>query len=554
MERKGSAGMRRLIVGVCFFLVFSAGLARERATAAWPWEETKLVTINGTDYSTEDFKHWWQIWREEATPLPESPNEFIEWHLMAQEATKMQLFLEPAYRSKVDIFLRVRSLMLLQDEEVNNKISISDKEIHNFYREQYIPRIRARVFYYTVGSPAEEKMTALRDGKLSVEELLALKPEEGGVTYSEEKWFRVPQAQGEWRTILQDAKPGDFTQPVTMDKGVVVLKIEERQGEDPHDFEQLKGGIAKKLQTVKNDAGTARLVDSLIKKFGIQVDEEVFAKIGLDPLDKEMAGKTVISSKQGNISAANFWASLQNEKAFREKNQFPAEEIEAMKKRVLAGIISQTVISWEAMARHYEEKEPFKWVYRFYCEHRLNKELEKRLVEPQVKVDEAEIGKFYQENSERFSHPEMVDYLLLEGETPAISKMWQEISSGHDFSEVAAEQKAEKPQLQQVPVTQLSPELKEIVLSLRKGEVSLPFAYKSGSAVVQLVDHREKVLLPLPQVREQISQELSRQKYLQAREDLLQKLKDGSEISINQKVWDKLRKELEHADVAVESK
>lgn len=546
--------MRRLIVLVCFFLVFSTGLSQKLVWAAGSGEEKRLVTINGTDYSAEDFKHWWQIWREEATPLPELPDEFIEWHLMAQEATKMQLFQEPSYRSKVDIFLRVRSLVFLQDEEVNRKISISNKEISDFYREQYIPRIKARVFYYTLGSPAEERVKALREGKFSVDELLALKPEEGGVTYSEEKWFRVPQAQGEWRTILQDARQGDFTRPVPMDKGFVILKIDERKGEDPQDLEQLKGGIEKKLRDMKRDMLTIRLVDSLKKKFGVHVDEAVLAKIGLDPLDKEISDKTVISSTQGNISAANFWASLQKEKGFREKNRFPTEEIEAMKRRVLDSIISQTVVSWEAMSRHYEEKEPFKWEYRFYCEHRLIKELEKLLVQPQVKVEDAEIETFYQKNTERFSHPETVSYLLLKGEPSAITKMWQKISSGQDIVEAASEQKIEKPLRQEMPVSQLSSELMKIVLPLRKGEVSLPFAYEGRSAVVQLLNHRQKTTLPLSQVREQIVQELTRQKYLQVRQNLLRKLKDGSEIGINQKVWDKLRKGLKNADVAVKNK
>ncbi|MBU3937349.1 MAG: peptidyl-prolyl cis-trans isomerase [Proteobacteria bacterium] len=554
MERKRAVVMRRFVIVVCVFLMSYAGLAQERAMAGWFWQETNLATINGTEYSAEDFKNWWRNWREETTPLPESPDVFVEWQLLVQEATKMQLFLEPSYRSKVGTFLKVRSLMLLQEEEVNEKISVSDEEVRKFYLEEYIPKLRARVFYYIAGSPTEEKITALRDGILSVEEFLALKPEEGGPTYHEEKIFRIPQLQGEWRAVLQDAAAGDITEPVLMDKGVVVLKIEERQGEDPNDLEQLKGVILKKLQGQKADELTARLVDSLGKKFAVQVDEEVLAQVTLEPPAEDLAKKMVVSSKQGDVTAENFWASMQSEKSFREKNQFPAEELDVLKKRVLAGIVSQTVVSWEATDRHYEEKEPFKWVYRFYCDHRLNKEIERRLIEPNVKVEEAELVKFYQENSERFSHPEMVDFMLLEGDAQTISKMWQEISSGHDFFEVAAEHVPGGPSSQQMTMNQLSPELKAIVSSLRKGEMSMPFAYKDGNALLRLVNHREKIPVPFPQVREQISQELSRLKYQQAREELLRRLKEGSEISINPKVWNKLRKELANADVAVKNK
>ncbi|MBA3002641.1 MAG: hypothetical protein FP813_02105, partial [Desulfurivibrio sp.] len=201
MERKRAVVMRRFVIVVCVFLMSYAGLAQERAMAGWFWQETNLATINGTEYSAEDFKNWWRNWREETTPLPESPDVFVEWQLLVQEATKMQLFLEPSYRSKVGTFLKVRSLMLLQEEEVNEKISVSDEEVRKFYREEYIPKLRARVFYYIAGSPTEEKITALRNGILSMEDFLALKPEEGGPTYHEEKIFRIPQLQGEWRTV-----------------------------------------------------------------------------------------------------------------------------------------------------------------------------------------------------------------------------------------------------------------------------------------------------------------------------------------------------------------
>lgn len=554
MERKRAVVMRRFVIVVCVFLMSYAGLAQERAMAGWFWQETNLATINGTEYSAEDFKNWWRNWREETTPLPESPDVFVEWQLLVQEATNMQLFLEPTYRSKVGTFLKVRSLTLLQEEEVNEKISVSDEEVRKFYREEYTPKLRTRVFYYIAGSPTEEKIAALRNGMLSTEEFVALKPEEGGPTYHEEKTFRIPQLQGEWRAVLQNAVAGGFTEPVSMDKGVVVVKVEERHGEDSNDLEQLKGVILKKLQGQKADELTARLVDSLGKKFAVRVDDEVLAQITLERPAEDLANKLVITSKQGDVTAENFWSSMQSEKSFREKNKFQADELDVLKQRVLAGIVSQTVVSWEATDRHYEEKEPFKWVYRFYCDHRLNKEIEKRLIEPKVKIDEPEIEKFYQENSERFSHPEMVDFILLEGDAQTISKMWQEISSGLDFFEVASEHVPGGPSSRQVAVNQLSPELKTVVSSLRKGEMSMPFAFKDGNALVRLVNYREKSPVPFSQVKEQIRQELSRLKYQQARDELLHRLKKGSEISINPKVWNTLRKELANADVAVKNK
>ena len=52
---------------------------------AWPWGKGALVTINGEVFTKEDFLHWWENWKEKDTPFPDSPEPFIEWHLLAQE-------------------------------------------------------------------------------------------------------------------------------------------------------------------------------------------------------------------------------------------------------------------------------------------------------------------------------------------------------------------------------------------------------------------------------------------------------------------------------------
>lgn len=553
MEKKGFTDMFRITGVLCLCFLCVAGLAPGSALA-WFGGEKSLVTINGTEYSASAFKSWWQNWREQDTPLPETPDPFIEWHLLAQEATSMQLYQEPEYRAKVATFVKVRSLMMLKDEEVDRKVVISDSDIEGVYQKQYALRARVRSFIYPSEAEARKAAEDLRSGARSADELMTLPPGEGGASQHEERWLRVPQMPEPWLQLLTGAKPGDVLDPVVVEQGAVFVRVEELAPGDPKDMELFRESIVRDLRTQKSHELTVELVEALKKKYSVQVDEEVLARIGEEQPDAELADKVLISSSQGNITAENLWVNMRNERSFREKNQFQAQAFADLKNRVLSSIIAQTVVSWEALGRQYQEKEPFRQVYNFYCENRLNKEMEKRFVEPKTKVEEAELEKFYQENPDLFTRPEMVSFMLLEGEEVVIQRMWQEIAAGREFSEVAVRHVPGGPPVQTIPVNHLDSGLQEVVPLLRKGEVSRPFTLGTGSAMVRLINRIPKTPLPFESVSEQIHKELSQEKKQQARQDLLRRLKERSDIRVNAGVWNTLRKELEKSDDAGKTK
>jgi parvulin-like peptidyl-prolyl isomerase len=196
------------------------------------------------------------------------------------------------------------------------------------------------------------------------------------------------------------------------------------------------------------------------------------------------------------------------------------------------------------MNRHFEEKEPFASVYQFYRKHRLNKEVEKRFIRPQAKLDEGEAKAYYEKNQDKFSHPEMVSYLLAEGEEELIKRMRQDVISGEDFMAVVAKHFPSGLPVQQVPVSHLDAELKEPILGLSKGEVSMPFSLSKNFAMAKLVNRRPAMPVPFLQVKDEIEKKLSDEKFLATREEFLSQLKAKSTIKVNSKNWQKLRKEL----------
>ncbi len=552
MGRRRFSGMFKVVWLVVCTLFFVGGQSQE--AAAWIWGDPSLVTINDEKFSTQDYRNWWQNWQEENMSVPESPDDFVNWQLMAQEGSRMQLESEPAYQRKVETFVKVRSLMILKQEEIDSKVKPSRKEMWAIYEKDYCPRWNIAVLFFETEELAAEKGKALRAKATTVEALKEVPAEKGGPLFYEAKWLRYPKVKEDWLSSLEGKRPGYFTDPMPMGKHFIILNFVEERGPEEEDFNKVKKAIESKVVDRQSAELTAKLVEKLKKKYEVQVDEEFLTTIGETPLDLETAEKPVVQTSKQNVSAGDLQAMMAKERQFRKQYKFQAEEAEALKKRVVANLLAQTLISWEARDRHFEEKEPFKPVYEFYTKHRLAKEIEKRFIRPKAKLDEGEAKAYYEKNQEKYSHPEMISYILVEGEEELIKRMRQDIVQGEDFFAVVEKHFPGGVPAQQLPVSHLDTALQGPVLGLKKGEVSQPFALQKNFAMAKLVNRRQAMPVPFMKVKDEIVKKLTDEKFASSRQEFLDQLKEQSTIKVNAKAWQKLRKELVKKDEGKENK
>lgn len=545
METKGVDSVRRVIWGVVACLLVLGGTAGD--AAAWLWEKKPLVTINGVAYSSEDYEAWWRNWREEGEALPETPDVFIDWQLMAQEGETMQLEREPSYQQKVDTFLKVRSLMLLKRDEVDSKVAVSDEAVWNRYVRDENPRWRLHIVLFADEAAAAQKVKGLRDGSVTMAALAQEAGKDGGPQYYQEKVVRLPKIHELWRKALADAQPGTVTEPFAMNQSFVVLQVVEILPPDLDDLKEVRAGVVEAL--TKEQAGdlTGALVERLKKKYAVQVDEALLAKLGPEPPSAEDGAKFVITSNRDSISVADFWAQMEKEKAFRAQFRFPERALDELRQWVLGNIISQTLISWEALDRHYEEREPLKSLYEFYRRHRLAKEFEKRFVGDKAALTDEEVKKYFEENRAKFQTPEMIHYALIEGEKGFVEKLWDQLAKGHDFFAVAKAALPSGAPVQQVPVNHVGKELLAVIDGLKKGEMSRPFAYNDGMAVVKLIDRKDPAPIAFEQLEQLLRQQLGEEKYRRLKKELLETLRARSEIRVDEEEWQKVRRELEES-------
>ena len=545
MVRPGINQMHRLI-RVLFFLLAVLLLSTRPLGAAGSADNEELASINGQVYTVGDFRNWWNNWREADTLFPLGPEPFIDWHLLVQEAEQMELYTVPSYLDKVRVFLQARSLMQLKYDEIDSRISISEEQIRDLYSREYTPRRRVEILYFADEEQTEAAFRQLKSKAVTWDELSRRPPENGGPQFREEKTARPRSSlPNDWQETLMGMEAGQVAL-LTLPKGRVVVSVREIVDRDEDDYESVKKGIRTRLRNRAEAKLNDRLVRRLRDKFQVMVDEPLLAELDvLGEVDRELLDRPVVTSDLFELSLGYVYDKARKGIEVRNRYSYTAASVQGLKQGIVDSYINHRILVEEAMLRHYEKKDPIRQPYRFYTENRLIKELEARLFWANATVSGEEISRYYQENIDQFRQPIRVSLaaVKLGDDEKIIERMWNEISHGESFFEVARRNGVEVGTIHEVDAATLEPAVGEVVAELAVGEVSRPFLVNQQKTMVRLVKRSGGNPTPLFEVRDRIVKELRQEKFERLRSEYLARLRDVSTISVRREVWDRLRDE-----------
>jgi parvulin-like peptidyl-prolyl isomerase len=513
--------------------------------AGFLWDTTTLVTIDGTTHTTEDFKRWWHYFNDADMALPKTPELYIDWLLLAREGKRMMLDEDPSFQHRTEVFLKVRSLLMLQREEIIDKITIADDELRTRYEKLYTPRWLLERLQFATAEAAQTAWQELQDGTVTIDELEARPREQGGPTAHREDWRRPVGIDAEWAAIFGKLAVGEATEPIKDLDDFVFYFLKEKKDGDPEDFDYLRKRISEKIFQERKEELTAALLSRLREKFNLQVDEKRLADLDLDAPDGTFGEAPIITSSRENFSEKDFMAILRKDEEVRQPGRHGrTAEADNIKNRVVNGIIGQNLTNWEALDRHYEEQEPFKWEYQFNVRHRLTNAVQARLFAAKVTVSDEEIKNYYMENISRYTQPEMVDLVLIDDTAGDVDRVWGEVAAGKDFFKAVKEITEQSTTAETLPLIHLEPSVQEIVAKLTTGETSRPFTNEGHRFLLHLTERTPAVPVPLEKVSQTIRSSLMAKKIAQKRKEYLDLLKSRSAIKVNESNWQAIQKEL----------
>ncbi len=540
--------MPRQLNTILAILITMLLVSATQSSGAWPWQDNTLVTIDGENYSTDDFRSWWTNWQEKDQPLPETPAPYIDWILQYREAERMRLFEDPAFQRKVQTFLKARTLMLLKNEEVDAKVKVRDSDIRARYEKLYVPLYQVTILSFSDQEAADSLLA--RIGTDAVDETLLknLANDPTNRLQLKKQWLRPSSFSPENLAAVQQLTPGRLSPPLQGRRGVVMLFLHATSDGDNKDYESVKKVIYQYLRKQRAGELTAELLQKLRRKYEVTVDEERLQAIDIDAPLESFTDAPLITTTNGDISEKLFMAQLLKQKRFNTRNNFAVTDAMVFKQRVLNGIIDQTLTTWEGLARGYENKPPLKESYLFYSRHRMIKRLESRVLKVATETTPEEIEQYYREHIREFTTPEIIRMSILDGDKKAMQVIWTEVAMGGDFRQLTAKLFGHAPPVRDVPVNHLEPEVLAMVNSLDKGELSPVFSVNGHTSLLLLVDRKPARTMPLSKVSKQIREQIAQQRAENKRQEFLIRLRGQSTIEINDAVWQRLKEDMQETE------
>ena len=536
-------------------------------------DDSTVVEIDGTGYSAADARNWWLNWRDEGMAVPATPDPYIDWLLFVHEAERMALFDDPQYQHDVNVYLKVISLVNLKNEEIDSKVDYSEEKLWQFYEEQFSPKRLVNVLIFKDQESAEKTRADLAAGRVTIADMVkiagerskqeqaqnphgdstidvtALKQLSGSGEHLlgvQEKVVKRPYAtEQSWRQAITGLDKGDFSQPFAWQGSYVVLNLADTVAGDKEEFAKMQSDVRNRYRKYREAALTVALIEKLKKKYAVQIDQERINALDPAAPPAEFSDAPVITFSTMTVSEKQLMEKVSQDVEFNKQYGFKAEEIGSLVKRVVEGVVSQTLITLESLDRHYERKSPTKEVFEFYQRNRLVKMLDEQIRSQGEEVSDQDIATYYQEHHDDFVKPHMYRMAVIEGDEKELKKIWLDVEvNKKDVMVVAEERLGHKPLVQSYPSNHLAPEVKSRAQALATGDLSQVFPSGKGFAMLYMVESIPPQTARLEDNKDKIAEKLRQERYAAAKDSYLKALREKAKIDINGKAWDQLRKEL----------
>lgn len=464
----------------------------------------------------------------------------IDERLIVDEARRMGLEASPSIQKAVQEFILVNAVTLLHKEEVISKISISDDDIINNYRENYL---KYGLIELNNQDEAEAALTQLKGGADFEEVFLNYSTPENhkfaaGIVRNRANLKQV------FKDALSEVKPGEYTRIFKDNDKFYILKLLSVSPADEVFQKRLRNEIERGIRKQK-ELGIDHMKE-LRAKAPVIIDEGLLAEIisSIEKGEKERWTKDqrpLVKVYEAVLTVDEFVAKAYPEKGARAQHMSPPKVTTA----VIDYWINVKLVDHEALGRRYELR-PELQAKIFNYENQLIMRLFLRsVVAADIDLSEGIIKDFYNSNPTRYMAEARykVQKLIFETIEEAEAAM-NSLKAGTDFGWLSKTRSDPKKDPQpeiwwtsgEVPET-----LQEVMEAINPGGLSPVFEEKGKFNIILLLEKVKKIPKEFETVREQVKKDYFQVKAEEKLKAYLAKLRKEADIIIYEDVVRKIQ-------------
>ncbi len=516
--------LKLIIIFIVSFLIFNNCASSDK-------KELVLATIDGETITEGDLIYSLTIShrREDLSSagtlnLSTYINKLVEDKILVHDARMAGMDNFPEVVSAIDAFILRESVMKLREEEVLNKVIITDEEVKEAFKKDY-ELFKYKFIEVNSEDVAKKVIMDLRNGSNFEDSMKEYSIHPSKETDKENIQTRISMNNEIYNAIIK-IKQGEYTEPVKIsDKYYIVLFLGKEEAQES-DFDNLKETIKTRLRKQKEKERGDECLEELKARAKIFINKEFLSEENLNKndLDPELIVAQVDGEK---LKLADFRDMI------KQARRYSPEAI-------VNNWIERKLIDHEALSRNYRNIPEVKDRIKRYQDQLLKNTYIKTVILPQIKIDEEMLKNYYSEHSKDFMKPVRYKMQMLTVETEKeANEILENLKNGADFSWLA--KKKSKDRLSQksgelgwVTEKELPEKLRQNIGKLKPGDFSDVLKIdESEYAIYMLKEVSKKEIEDFDKVKDQIYKICFNEKLKENINQIVSKLKKDAKIFVH---------------------
>ncbi|MEW6067765.1 MAG: peptidyl-prolyl cis-trans isomerase [Nitrospirota bacterium] len=527
--------MNSKITSILLFTIYCLLFTVFCGCASLLQKEKVLAVVNGEPLTEEDLKYSLTIThrREDlssagAMNLSEHVGKMVDDRLIIEDARRSGMDKYPEIQQAIQTYILRESVIRLHDEEIVQKVSVTEKEIKDYYKKNY-ERFTLGIIEMESEEIAGEVLEKLKKGddfkELAKEYSIHPSKKEGG---------EVTLTRNAISTYIQEAisklNSGEFSDIVKILNKYYIVKLIDRKEATDEEFNNVRRRIEKTIREQKEKERGDEYLNLLREKTNIKIDRELFTAIEInnsaEELKKWLKDERILAEVNGSSLTAGEFANM----------IFPRTR--KSKEDILNNWIERKVIDHEALRRHYEKQPDLKKMIRRYEDQLLKRAFINRIIVPQISITDKALEDYYLSHQKDFMKPVRFKIQQVTAKTQEeAQEILDELKGGADFSWVAKKKSADPSapkggNVGWVTIDGLPEPARDIVKTLPYGEISPIIKVNSQYLIIKLQEKSEEEVEEFSKVRDAVYKACFNEQFNSILEKYTAQLKNEAHIKI----------------------
>jgi parvulin-like peptidyl-prolyl isomerase len=320
----------------------------------------------------------------------------INDRLIVHEAYRMGLDKEPGIRNAVRSYITRESVVKLHREDILQKISITDQDIKQYYKENY-----KQFFLGVIEFRSEEEALDVLERVKENNNFMKLAdeyPSRFQKNDSGEVVLTKSSMSSKIVDIISDMKTGQTSGVFSINNSYYIIKLIRIKDPSDESFPKFRNSIVKTLMKERENELSQAYFEYLRKKIPNNINREILSFLlseeNADKLDELVHDKRTLAEAADSIlTVGQFLITVKKTRGMK-----PSEQM-------IDNWINTKLVDHEALSRHYEKSPDLMSSINNYRHSLLKKYFINRVINPMMIISDDELKDYYQKNLKDYLNP-----------------------------------------------------------------------------------------------------------------------------------------------------